>query len=96
MCLTQPSRASSGLYDTLDVVTKNFPVTLGTSLFNLAVVKTINKVRTRLNSFKYFHIFLCVFASSVKGRPINQNSKTNPLHKNLLINFNLLILKHLV
>ena len=62
------------------MITKNFPVTLGASLFSLALVKTNNKVQTRLNNFKYFHIFLYVFASYVKGRAINQISKTNPLH----------------
>ena len=80
MRLTPPRRASSGLYDILDVVMKNFPVTLGASLFSLALVKKHNNVRTKLNNFKYFHIFLYVLASSVKGRPINQNSKINPLH----------------
>ena len=81
MRLTPPRRTSSGLYDNLDVVvTKNFPVTLGASLFSLALVKKNNKVRTKLNNFKYFHIFLYVLASSVKGRPINQNSKINPLN----------------
>ena len=88
MCLTPPRWASSGLYDTLDVVTKNFPDTLGTPLgasfspFHVHFVssKNNNKVRKRLNNFKYFHIFLYVFASSVKGRPITQNSKNNYLH----------------
>ena len=73
--MTTPRRASCGLYDTMDVVKKNFSVALGFVSFFLQI-----GVIEKLNNFKYFYIFLHVFASSVKGRPINQNSKTNPLN----------------
>ena len=81
MRLTPTRRASSGLYAILDVVTKNFPVTLGASLFSLAIVKKKKKkVRTKLNNFKYFSYLSLCFSIFGKGSPHKQNSKINPLH----------------
>ena len=55
-----PRRASSGLYDNLDVVTKNFPVTLGACLFGLALVKKIIKCGQDLIISNIF-ISFCTF-----------------------------------
>ena len=68
-----PRRASSGLYDNEELSCDAWRL-----LVQFGSSKKITKVQTRLNYFKYFHIFLYVFASYVKGRPINQNSKTTP------------------